>query len=112
MKTLKLLAVATAVAFAGVAGAATRVDAPSIVVKYDDLNLASKAGIAKLHARIHGAARYVCTPLDSRVLGLREAYDRCVTDAVAQAVDTIGNSNLDNYHRNGAKASLVARNVR
>lgn len=106
-----LIATATAcVAFAGVAGAASRVDSPSVVVKYDDLNLNSKAGVAKLHARIHGAALYVCSPLDSRVLGVRDAYDRCVTDAVAQAVNTVGNVDLINFHRNGAKASLVAKN--
>lgn len=112
MKTLKLLAIAAALAFAGVASAASRGDAPSVTVRYDDLNLNSKAGVAKLHARIHGAAKYLCTPLDSRVLGLRDAYDRCVDDAVSQAVNTVGNVNLKNYHRNGAKAEFVAQNVK
>jgi len=110
MKTFKLLAVTAAFGIAGVAGATTSSELPSVRVRYDDLNLNAPAGIAKLHARIHGAARFVCTPLESRVLGLREAYDRCVVDAVTEAVNAVGNANLSDFHRHGAKAVMVAQN--
>ena len=110
MKSFKLLLPALALAISGVAAAGTRVesDVPSVVVSYGDLNLASKDGVATLHKRLRGAAQIVCTSLDSRVLGLREQYDRCVKDAVSQSVAAVGNGNLSNYHRYGSKFSAVA----
>ena len=44
------------------------------------------------------AAAQVCSPLNSRVLGLREEYERCVTIAVAESVAAVGNQNLRQYH--------------
>ena len=108
----QLLTVATALALTGVAGATTRSegDVPSTIVKYGDLALNTKAGVAKLHARIHAAAELVCGNIDSRVLGLREQYDVCVSDAVTQSVAAVGNANLSEYHRYGKKAALLASN--
>ena len=99
-----------ALAFCGFAAAGTPKDIPSVVVKYGDLNLNSKAGIASLHARIRNAAETVCSPFDSRVLGLREQYQTCVTDATSAGVATVGNANLSNYHRYGSRANVVASN--
>ena len=108
----QLLTVAAALALTGVAGASTRSegDVPTTIVKYGDLALNTRAGVAKLHARIHAAAQLVCSSVDSRVLGLREQYDVCVSDAVTQSVDAIGNANLSEYHRYGKKAALLASN--
>ncbi len=107
---VNLLALACALAISGFAAAGTPKDLPSVVVKYDDLSLNSKAGVASLHARIRNAAESVCSPLNSRVLGLREQYEICVSDAVAQGVASVGNANLSNFHRYGAKAVMVASN--
>jgi UrcA family protein len=107
---IKLLAVAAALAFSGLGHANIRLDVPSVVVNYADLKLNKKADVVRLHARIRNAAQQVCTPLNSRVLGLREQYQSCVTDAIAQSVARINNPNLSNYHRYGNKASLVAAN--
>ena len=105
----KLLTVAAALALTGIAGATTRGEVPSTVVHYGDLALNTKAGVAKLHARIHAAAKLVCDSIDSRVLGLREQYDLCVSDALKEGVAAVGNENLSNYHRN-RKVALFASN--
>jgi len=109
---VKLLPLAAALALSGVSQAATKIDRQtgvlSVVVKYGDLDLATKDGVTKLHARLRGAAKQVCSPLDSRVLGLREQYDACVTDAVKRAVADVGNPNLARFHRYGRHVSEVA----
>jgi UrcA family protein len=108
-RLIQLLTVSAALAVSGIAGATARTnDVPSIVVKYGDLALNTKAGIVSLHSRIRAAAESVCSPLNSRVLGLREQYEVCVGDAMSQGIAAVGNANLSNYHRYGAKASLVA----
>lgn len=97
-----------AVAFNGSALAATPKDFPSVVVKYDELTLNTRTGVANLHSRLRSAAQQVCSPLNSRVLGLREEYDRCVSDARSQSVDSVANSNLKRYHLYGKRAELIA----
>jgi UrcA family protein len=93
-RLINLLPVAVALAFSGVASASISKDVPSVVVKYGDLSLNTEAGVATLHARLKAAAKYVCRPLESRVLGLREQYERCVSDAVKQSVAAVGNPAL------------------
>ena len=107
-RLIKLLPVVAALALGGIASASIPKDLPSVVVKYNDLSLNSRAGVANLHARIRAAAAQVCSPLNSRVLGLREEYERCVTDAVAESVAAVGNQNLRQYHLYGKRAELVA----
>jgi UrcA family protein len=110
MKSFKLLPLAIALAMTGIANAGTRVEptAPSVVVRYGDLNLNTPAGVLKLHARLRGAAQEVCSPLDSRVLGLLEQYESCVADAIAQSVAAVGNESLSKYHRYGIKPAVLA----
>jgi UrcA family protein len=110
IRFIKLLPVAAALAFSAVASASTVRELPSVVVKYGDLNLDSADGIAALHTRLSKAARQVCSQLDSRVLGLREQYDICVSDAVSQSVARVDNPRLTSFHRFGRKASAVASN--
>ena len=118
IRFIKLLPVAACLALSGVAAASIPKDLPSVVVKYGDLSLDTKAGVASLHARLKSAAKYVCSSLDSRVLGLREQYDRCVSDAVKQSVAAVGNEDLSRYHRlsgrfggrSGGRDGLVASN--
>ena len=82
----QLLTVAAALTVCGLAQASTPKDLPSVVVKYGDLSLNTQTGVARLHARLRHAAERVCNPLNSRVLGLREQYEQCVSDAVADSV--------------------------
>jgi UrcA family protein len=109
-RSIKLLPVAAALAFVGVAQASTVRELPSVVVKYGDLNLGTTEGVATLHARLARAAREVCSPLDSRVLGLREQYELCVSGAVTQSVARVDNPRLTSFHRYGRKAASIASN--
>jgi UrcA family protein len=109
-RLIKLLPVAAALALGGYAEASTVRQLPSVVVKYGDLNLNTVDGVATLHMRLNKAAREVCSQLDSRVLGLREQYDLCVSGAVTQSVAKVGNPSLTSFHRYGRKAAAVASN--
>ena len=109
-RLIKLLPVAAALAFSGVAGASTVRELPSVVVKYGDLNLDTNDGVAQLHARLRKAALEVCSQLDSRVLGLREQYQACVSGAVTQGVAKVDDPRLTSFHRFGRKAAAVASN--
>jgi UrcA family protein len=114
MKSIKLVLSVAAVTLSGLASATAPAsvasDVPSVVVQYGDLSLATKAGIKTLHARLRTAAETVCASLDSRILGLREQYDHCVRDAIAQGVARVGNENLTNYHRYRRSPQVVASN--
>jgi UrcA family protein len=109
-RSIKLLPVAAALALGGVASAGTVRELPSVVVKYGDLDLNTVDGVATLHSRLRKAAREVCSELDSRVLGLREQYEMCLSDAVTQSVAKVDNPRLTSFHRFGRKAAAVASN--
>ena len=109
-RSIKLLPVAAALALGGVASAGTVRELPSVVVKYGDLDLNTVDGVATLHSRLRKAAREVCSELDSRVLGLREQYEICLSDAVTQSVAKVDNPRLTSFHRYGRKAAAVASN--
>ncbi len=77
--------------FASIAMTATIAAAPAAAgtmsVKYDDLDLSSKAGIEQLDNRIAAAAREMCGFNEQRT-GSRmasRASKRCVSEASAQA---------------------------
>jgi len=111
---VKLLPVAAALAFSSLSHATTTIDRQtgvlSVVVKYGDLDLATKDGISKLHARLRGAAKQVCRPLDSRLLGISEQYDACVSDAIKRAVADVNNPAVTRFHRYGRHVSELASN--
>ena len=109
MKTIKYLLPLAALALCGLANAGPR-DTNAVVVKYGDLNLNSQAGIASLHKRIRNAAESVCNALETRILGLREAYDSCVAEAVNSGVTAVGNVNLTQFHAVKGKNVVVASN--
>jgi UrcA family protein len=109
MKSIKYLLPLAALTLAGVATAATR-NAPSVVVRFGDLNLNSQTGIARLHNRIRNAAESVCSSLETRILGLRDAYDDCVNDALSDGVAAVANPNLSDFHASKGKGAVVASN--
>ena len=109
MKSIKFLIPVAALALSGIAAAGSR-DTNSVVVRFGDLNLNSQAGVASLHKRIRNAAESVCSELDTRVLGLRDAYDECVAEAVRAGVAEVANSNLTNFHESKGKVAVLASN--
>jgi UrcA family protein len=108
MKSIKFLLPIAALALSGIAGAAVRPDVASVVVRYGDLNLNSHAGVAGLHKRLRNAAESVCGNLNSRLLGLNDAYNTCVAESLEHGVEAVGNPNLSNFHAQKRKASIVA----
>ena len=106
--TLKPTAVRRALAVAGavVAMAITTVTvaapagdaAPSVAVRYDDLNLADPAGVNALYRRIAHAARQVCPDVYSRDLNVVSAGERCQAAAVARAVSDVHDTQLALVH--------------
>ena len=71
----------------------------SSVVRYDDLNLDTAAGIKILYARLSNAANQVCGSAPDTV-DLRGAagHRACFDSALSNAVDKIGNRNLQALH--------------
>jgi UrcA family protein len=69
-------------------------DAPSITVKYSDLNLATDAGAHELYSRIATAARSVCPDADIRDLGAFASSKTCQSEAIARAVQDVRNPRL------------------
>jgi len=90
MKSIKSLLPLIALAASGIASAASQ-DVPSIVVRFGDLDLNTQAGVSRLHKRIRNAAESVCGPLDTRILGLRDAFNECVKDAVSNGITAVAN---------------------
>lgn len=79
-------------------------DAPSVTVRYDDLNLSTSDGVDALYHRISKAARQVCPSANSRDLSVVAASEHCQATAVAQAVRDVNNPHLALLH-----ASHVSR---
>jgi UrcA family protein len=72
-------------------------DSYSVTVQFADLDLNREAGIAKLHARIKGAARRVCEQQAVDEPGAKETYPVCVKRAVSTAVARIDRPMLSDY---------------
>jgi UrcA family protein len=68
------------------------------IVHYGDLNLDTEQGARALYARLRGAARQVCSPLESIEMGGRQQWKACVNDAVANAVAQVNKSMLSALH--------------
>jgi UrcA family protein len=71
----------------------------SVVVHYGDLNLSTAAGARTLHARIRGAARFVCGE-EGRSLHEQGMWRSCYRDAMANAIATV-NSPLLSHAQSG-----------
>ena len=80
----------------------------SVVVRYDDLNLASTAGAQALYARINTAAERACggsPPM--RELRRQQAYAACVNESVETAVKKIDSQRLQALHAERKSARSV-----
>ena len=111
-------ALVTTLAMAGVAFGATPCRAAdldpafaprSLVVGYDDLNLASPKGARALYERIASAAKTVCDSRNSRSL-VSVAYHRaCVAETIDHAVNAVGSPQLTAvYQARIGRAETVA----
>jgi UrcA family protein len=65
-------------------------EVPARTVHYGDLNLNTKAGEARLHARIVAAAEQVCGDVGDRQLERAAAAKACVDRAVAAGMEKVG----------------------
>ena len=74
--------------------------APSVTVRYHDLNLDSDQGVASLYARIHAAAESVCRSSEDPAAAYRTISREadCVSHSVARAVRAVRNDKLSAYH--------------
>jgi UrcA family protein len=76
--------------------------APSVTVRYHDINLNDPGDIARLYERIHVAALDVCKsaqgPGHQDVESWIE-WDLCVRNAMAKAVKAVHNEKLSAYRR-------------
>ena len=71
---------------------------PSVVVHYDDLNLADENDVRTLYRRIVVAARLICGDPDNRdLLGVTSARS-CRRDAMTRAVQMVNNPRLAAVH--------------
>ena len=100
LRAIALLAISSLL-IAESAAAVTRVDqAPSVTVRYQDLDLTSSEGIANLYGRIHAAAVEVCKPAEvtrSRQLAWLSEWNACIGHSVANAVKRVHNEKLSAY---------------
>jgi len=87
--TATVLFSALALSFAAMCPAGDTTGANQSTVKYADLNVSSPSGAAALYARINGAANGVCRTLDGRDLSSKTHFNRCVHNAIADAVTKI-----------------------
>ena len=91
-----------ALLFAESGMAVPRVDeAPSLTVRYHDLNLDTPEDVASLYGRIRTAAIDVCKQSEGPQLVNRmfwSGWNGCVTHAIANAVKDVHNEKLSAYH--------------
>ena len=77
------------------------VEAPSVRVQYQDLNLNDQKAIASLYQRISNAADEACKPAEGPQLVNRvfwNAWNDCFAQAIANAARTVHNDKLSEYH--------------
>ncbi|HEX4387657.1 MAG TPA: UrcA family protein [Steroidobacteraceae bacterium] len=111
MKTaIRRATLATLLAFVAAVATANTLDAPAQrVVKFDDLNLATSSGVARLYSRIRSAAREVCEPVAVWNVAVLLARQECMQRAIEQAVDDVNDPMLKSYHDSRTTGTLARR---
>ncbi|HEY8509414.1 MAG TPA: UrcA family protein [Steroidobacteraceae bacterium] len=74
------------------------VNVKSEVVRYDDIRLSSKVGVAVLYGRLRQAAERACAPLYGVDLPAKNRYRKCFDEALGKAVATVAHSGLTEYY--------------
>jgi UrcA family protein len=78
------------------------------IVRFSDLDLSKADGAAVLYSRLRQAAAIVCSPLQSKRLGMATQYQVCVDHAIAGAVASVDRPMLSQYHSSHTKGDLTA----
>jgi len=99
MRTRNLLAMIVGASLAaamltGAASAATPSEAPSVSVKYADLDLSTDQGLHVLYRRIVAAAGEVCPQWLSNNIHSADQARACRKAAIARAVEQLNNPQL------------------
>jgi UrcA family protein len=84
-------------------------NAPSVVVRFADLDLSRSEGATVLYRRLKGAAETVCAPLESADLARQARFKACVQSAISTAVATVNRPALTTYYEaktNGRNATI------
>ena len=97
-RTLAFVGACTAMAVAPMSFAAPSDSVPTTTVRYDDLDLATPAGVNALYHRIANAATEVCPSPDIRDLTAATFARQCRVEAVARAVRDVNNPQLAVVH--------------
>jgi UrcA family protein len=91
--------------FALAAGAVTvDNDVPSLAVRYDSQALTTDSGVQQLYRRILVAAKQVCPEESIRDLGANARVEACRAQAVAHAIQHIGNTRLATLYATSSKS--------
>ena len=77
------------------------------VVRFPDLDISRIEGAAALYARLRGAARAVCEPLESREIALAAKHRACIDKAITDAVASVNRPLLSQYHQLRTKSDPV-----
>jgi UrcA family protein len=94
LMTICTLALTCQAAFAGPAP-----DALSVKVRFADLDLTHRQGVAVLYDRITYAAKTVCRPFEGRDLKSAATTQHCIRAAISTAVATVNWPALTAYHQ-------------
>jgi UrcA family protein len=88
-------------------------EAPAAVatatVRYGDLDLNTREGVATLYGRLKAATRVVCRDYESGELYLVYLAKSCREDALAAAVRSVGHDTLDALHRTSIASTARVR---
>ena len=72
---------------------------PTLVVRFNDLNLSNPRDAQRLYQRIEGAAHEVCKIPQIRNLAMRSAQDACIRQAVTRAVEQVDSMQVTEIHQ-------------
>ncbi len=86
-----------------------RDDVPTRTVKFGDLDLTRRDGVAVLYARINSAAREVCLPVDGRLPELLHSTDECRQKAIERAVADVDAPALTSFYLAKTKSAVEHR---
>ena len=71
---------------------------PAIRIVYNDLNLATPAGIDQLYSRIRQAAAHYCGPEHLTGTRINSVYERCLKETIATTVQRVNVKALSTLH--------------
>jgi len=99
MKTFAISGLVLATATLSLSALVHAGEAPTMTVKYADLDLTRSEGAATLYARLTRAAHVVCGPIEPQSLDptLKPRYYACISKAIAEAVAKVDRPALTEY---------------